>query len=147
MNQETGRTSERRKHRRLSVFSFLHATATVAQQPTTDKNAQAKYWTGLLEDISYDGAQVRMPLDCHSHLCANQNVALAINTTFIEDISIDLNARIKYVNLVENENNIRVGIQFTGLEKNPREQDKILRLCDYGNKLKATEAACVEPSA
>jgi c-di-GMP-binding flagellar brake protein YcgR len=132
--------SERRRFNRLSVYSFMHATATLrdsaaAQQKDTGDDEQS--WAGLLEDISSNGAQIILPAGCQKHLNEQQDVVMRIKTTFIEEVNIDVTARIKYIVPAQNHNGMQVGVQFTALEKNPKAKDVILRIYKYGQKLKA----------
>jgi c-di-GMP-binding flagellar brake protein YcgR len=145
--QEQGQSYEstdRRKYKRLSVFSFMHATATLSDSVSTGQKGlgeHGQYWTGLLEDVSYNGAQIILPKGCEKHLKEQQDVAMRIKTTFIEDVKIDVTARLKYIVPAQTHNGMQVGVQFTGLDKNPQARDAILRICEYGQKLKAVGAS------
>jgi c-di-GMP-binding flagellar brake protein YcgR len=133
-------SKDRRKYTRLSVFSFMHAIATLSNSVSSEQKSRGgygQYWTGLLEDISYDGAQVILPNDCRTHLKEHQDVAIDIRTTFVEDMRISVTAQVKYIVPAETHNGTRVGVQFTKLDINPQAQDAILRICEYGRKLKA----------
>ncbi len=133
-------SDERRKHNRLSVYSFMHATATLWDSVTaqqTDPDEHGQFWTGLLEDISSDGAQIILPKGCEKHLNEQQDIVMRIKTTFIEDVEIEVTTQIKYIVPAQNHNGMQVGVQFVGLDKNPLARDAILKICEYGQKLKA----------
>ncbi len=150
--QEQGQSHEstdRRKYKRLSVFSFMHATATLSDSVSTEQKEKGRsehgqYWTGLLEDVSYDGAQIVLPKGCEKHLKEQQNVAIRIKITFIEDVKIDVTAQVKYIIPAQTHNGMQVGVKFTGLDKNSQAQDTILRICEYGQRLKAVSAQQAE---
>jgi len=143
-------SNERRQYNRLSVYSFMHATATLwdsaaAQQADTDEAGQS--WTGLLEDISSNGAQIILPAGCRKHLNEQQDVVIRIKTTFIEDVNVDVTAQIKYIVPAQSHNGMQVGVQFIALEKNLQAKDAILRIYEYGQKLKAVGAQQAEQIA
>jgi len=62
---------------------------------------------------------------------------MRIKTTFIEDVEIEVTTQIKYIVPAQNHNGMQVGVQFVGLDKNPLARDAILKICEYGQKLKA----------
>lgn len=139
--------SERRKFDRLSVYSFMHATATLwdsvkAQQANNEEDDES--WTGLLEDVSSNGAQIIVPKSCGEHLNENQDVMMRIKTTFIEDVNIDVAAQIKYIVPARNHNGMQVGIEFTAMDRNPQAKEALLRICEYGRKLEAVSAQQAE---
>jgi hypothetical protein len=143
-------STDRRKHKRLSVFSFMHATATLSDSASTGQKGRGEhgqYWTGLLEDVSYDGAQIILPKGCERDLKERQNIAVRIKTTFIEDVKIDVTAQVKYIIPAKTHNGMQVGVEFTGLDENPQSQDAILRICEYGRRLKAISAQQAEQMA
>ncbi len=143
-------SADRRKHKRLSVFSFMHATVTLSTSVSTGQKGRSDkglYWTGLLEDISYDGAQIILPNDCEKHLKEQQDVAIDIKTTFIEVMKVNVTAQVIHIAPAGNHKGVRVGIQFTGLDENPETQDAILKICEYGQKLKAVGAKQAEQTA
>jgi hypothetical protein len=143
-------SNERRKFNRLSVYSFMHATATLrdsAAAKQTDSCDDGQSWTGLLEDISSDGAQIILPAGCRNHLKEQQDVVMRIKTTFIEEVNINVTAQIKYIVPAQNHNGMQIGVQFTALGKNLQAKDAILRICEYGQKLKAVGAQQAEQIA
>lgn len=145
---QSSESTDRRKHTRLSVFSFMHATATVSsstEQKSRDERRQ--HWTGLLEDISYDGAQIILPNDCGGHLKEQQNVAIEIKTTFVEDMRINVAAQVIHIAPAENHKGVRVGVKFTGLDINSQARDAILKICEYGRKLKIVSKTQAEQPA
>jgi hypothetical protein len=143
-------SKERRKFDRLSVYSFMHATATLrdsAAAKQTDCCDDGQSWTGLLEDISSNGAQIILPAGCRNHLNEQQDVVMRIKTTFIEEVNIDVTAQIKYIVPAQSHNGMQVGVQFTALEKNPKAKDAILKIYEYGQKLKTVGAQQAEQMA
>ena len=138
--QNYASNEERRKFNRLSVYSFMHATATVWDSATvqqTDSGEEGQSWTGLLEDISSNGAQIILPAGCRNNLNEQQNVVMKIRTTFIEDVNIDVTVQIKYIVPAKTHNGMQVGVQFIGLDENPPAREAILKIYEYGQKLKA----------
>jgi len=149
-SEQNHTSNERRQYNRLSVYSFMHATATLwdsaaAQQTETGEDGQS--WTGLLEDISSDGAQIILPAGCRKHLNEQQDIAIRIKTTFVEDVNIDVTAQIKYIVPAQAHNGMQVGVQFVALEKNLQAKDAILKIYEYGQKLKAVGAQQAEQMA
>ena len=149
--QEAGSiSSERRKLSRLSVYSFLHATAVLSDPDSTEESSDSEqklYCTGLLVDISHDGAQLTLPVGCENHLKEQQEVKLHVRTTFIEEIKIDVDGRVIYVQPAENHNGMVVGVQFTGLDKNREAELQIEKICEYGKKLKAVNPEQAQQTA
>ena len=143
--QEAGSTSsERRTFPRLCVYSFLHATAVLSDPDSTEESSDSKqklYCTGLLADISHDGAQLILPAGCENYLKEQQKVKLHVRTTFIEELEIDVDGLVIYVQPAEKHNGMVVGVQFTGLDKNRRAALQIKKICEYGEKLKAADPA------
>jgi c-di-GMP-binding flagellar brake protein YcgR len=138
--EQNHNSNERRKFDRLSVYSFMHATAALrdsAAPQQTDTGEDGQSWTGLLEDISSNGAQVILPAGCQKHLNEQQDVVVRIKTTFLEDVNIEVTAQVKYIVPAQTHNGMQVGVQFTALEKNPKAKDAILKIYEYGQKLKA----------
>jgi c-di-GMP-binding flagellar brake protein YcgR len=118
----------------------MHATATLrdsAAPQQTDSGQDEQSWTGLLEDISSNGVQIILPAGCRKNLTEQQHVVMRIKTTFIEEVNIEVTAQIKYIVPAQTHNGMQVGVQFTALEKNPQAKDAILRIYEYGQKLKA----------
>ena len=120
----------------------MHATATVQdaaapQQAETCDDGQS--WTGLLEDISSNGAQIILPAGCRSNLNEQQDIVIRIRTTFIEEVNFDVAAQIKYIVPAKTHNGMQVGVQFVGLNENPPARDAILTICEYGRKLHTSE--------
>ncbi len=143
--QETGSiSSERRKLSRLSVFSFLHATAVLSDPDSIEESSDSKqklYCTGLLADISHDGAQLILPVGCENYLKEQQEVKLRISTTFVEEMKIDVDGLVIYVQPAKNHNGMVVGVQFTGLDKNRKAKLQIKKIREYGEKLKTVDPA------
>ena len=143
--QEAGSTpNERRELPRLSVYSFLHATAVLSDPDSIEESNDSKqklYCTGLLADISHDGAQLALPVGCEDYLKEQQEVKLHVSTTFIEEMEIDVDGRIIYIQPAEKHNGMVVGVQFTGLDKNRKAALQIEKICKYGDKLKTADPA------
>lgn len=134
--------AERRKSPRSSVYGFLHATANfldLASEDQTSQQQKGLLLTGLLVDLSREGAQIILPGDSEKYLSEQQDVAMRIKTTLIEK-DINLTARVKDITSVNFSDTVRVGVQFTGLENNPQAKDAIRRIYEYGEKLKAVNA-------
>jgi hypothetical protein len=124
--EEQSGISDRRKQIRRSVYNFLHATATLKDYPT-----------GILSDISHQGAQIILPYDSQNHPVENQNSQLELKTT-IENLNTNLAVLIKSVTVTD-DNNLRIGLFFTDLPGNPKAQNIIHRICDYGQKLQSAQ--------
>ena len=143
--QEAGNiSSERRELPRLSVYSFLHATAILSDPDSIEGSSDSKqklYCTGLLADISHDGAQLILPAGCENYLKEQQEVKLHVSTTFIEKMEIDVDGLVIYVQPAKNHNGMVVGVQFTALDKNRKAELQIEKICKYGDKLKTADPA------
>jgi len=139
---QSDRSSDCRRYARKSVYSFLHATATLSDpvsiEPTSERQI-GQSWTGLLVDLSCEGAQIILPGDNEKYLTEQQNVAMRIKTTLI-DVDIKLTAYVKDIIPIYCPDAVRVGVQFTGLESNPDAKNAISRIYEYGEKLKAVNA-------
>jgi hypothetical protein len=138
MPEQNYDSNERRKHSRLFVYSFMHATATLSDSVSTeqkDRGTEGLCWTGLLEDISYDGAQIVLPTDSREHLREHQDVTVSIKTTFLEKLDFDVTARVRYIVPAQTHNGVQVGVQFRQLDKNQKAHDAIIKICEYGQKL------------
>ena len=149
--QETGSiSSERRKLSRLSVYSFLHATAVLSDPDSIEESSNSKqklYCTGLLADISHDGAQLILPVGCENYLKEQQEVKLRVSTTFIGEMKIDVDGLVIYVQPAKNHNGMVVGVQFTGLDKNQKAELQIEKIREYGKKLKTAGSARTQQTA
>lgn len=133
--------TDRRKHVRWSVYSFLHATATVSDCMSIDqivKKQAGRCWIGLLADISHKGAQVVLPYDCEKYLRQGQHIAMLIKTS-LENMNVGVTAQVKSIAVGQNQNNVRIGVEFAQLESDTRAKDTISRICEYGRKLQAVE--------
>jgi len=119
--------------------------ATLSDQQTNERQTRQS-WTGLLADLSCDGAQIIMPGDSEEYLSEQQNVAMRIKATLI-DADINLTAQVKDITSANFPDAVRVGVQFTGLESNPDARDAIRRIYEYGEKLKAVNAEQVKQNA
>jgi hypothetical protein len=149
--QEAGSTpNERRELPRLSVYSFLHATAVLSDPDSIEGSSDSKqklYCTGLLADISHDGAQLALPVGCENYLKEQQEVKLHVSTTFVEEMKIDVDGLVIYVQPAKNHNGMVVGVQFTGLDKNRRAALQIKKIHEYGEKLKTADSAQTQQRA
>ena len=144
------RTNDRRKYARCSVYGFMHATATLfdsASIEQTSRDEKTQSCTGLLADISRDGAQIIMPGDCQKYLKEHQHVTVRIKTTFLEKMDTDVAAQVKYIVPGRNTDGLQVGVEFANLQANPRAQAVISRICEYGRKLKAVGTAQAQQMA
>ena len=149
--QEAGSTpNERRELPRLSVYSFLHATAVLSDPDSIEGSSDSKqklYCTGLLADISHDGAQLILPVGCENYLKEQQEVKLRVSTTFIGEMKIDVDGLVIYVQPAKNHNGMVVGVQFTGLDKNQKAELQIEKIREYGEKLKTADSARTQQTA
>lgn len=137
------RSADRRRYARRSVYSFVHATATLSDTTSTEETNEHQIgnsWTGLLVDLSCEGAQIIMSCGCEKYLREHQNVAMRIKTT-LNDADIKLTAQVKCITLTESHDAVRIGVQFTELKNNPDVKDAISRIYRYGEKLKAVNTA------
>lgn len=142
MNEQdwNGRPIDRRKHTRWSVYNFLHATATLSESiEAINQNQPEQCWTGLIVDISPEGAQVVLPRNCAERFTENQQIAMRIKISFLEKIKVDIIARVKSVVPDRDYNGLCIGVQFTGLESNAEARCKIRKICEYGRKLHTAE--------
>jgi c-di-GMP-binding flagellar brake protein YcgR len=120
----------------------MHATATLSDTVSTGQTSERRTgqsWTGLLVDLSCEGAQIILPCGCEKYLKERQNVAMRIKTT-LNNTDVKLIAQVKGIVLSEGHDAVRVGVQFTELESNPDAKDVISRIYGYGEKLKAVNA-------
>lgn len=141
--------TERRRYPRSSVYSFLHATATLsdlASAGQTNQQQEGHLLTGLLVDLSCEGAQIILPGDSEKYLSEQQDVAMRIKATLIET-DINLTARVKDITSANFSDAVRVGVQFTGLKNNPEAKNAIKKIFDYGEKLKAVSASQVNQNS
>jgi c-di-GMP-binding flagellar brake protein YcgR len=130
---------DRRKYPRSSVYSFMHATATLSAPISIGQTSQyqtEQSWTGLLVDMSCEGAQILLIGGTEKYLAEHQDVLMLIKTTLIET-DINLTARVKDIVPLYCPYATRVGVQFIGLESNQEARDVIRKIYEYGEKLKA----------
>lgn len=123
-NEQNLTPSERRKQTRWSVYNFLRATATLSNCPT-----------GLLADISNEGAQVILPSHCENLLVVNQKINIHVKTS-LENCNFHLNAQVKSITATE-DNNLRIGVLFTDLENNFNAKQAVNTICEYSHRLLA----------
>ena len=139
--------NDRRMYPRCSVYGFMHAVATLSDSSLSGQQNQdemTRYCTGLLADISHEGAQINMPGDCRKYLKENQGVTVRIKTTFTEKLDFDVQAHVKYIVCAKNTDGLLVGVEFAELRQYPRVQAAVARICELGRKLKAVSAAQAE---
>jgi hypothetical protein len=142
-NNNYDKSADRRKYPRSSVYSFLHATATLSDPASSGRTSlqqKGHLLTGLLVDLSCEGAQIILPGDSEKYLSEQQDVAMRIKTTLIET-DINLTARVKDITSAGFSDAVRIGVQFTGLENNPDARDAIKKIYEYGEKLKNISAS------
>ncbi|MGD9110127.1 MAG: PilZ domain-containing protein [Phycisphaerales bacterium] len=135
--------SDRRKNTRWSVYSFMHATATLLNSTTAEQipeNLPELSWTGLLVDISREGAQITLPSYCAKHFKQGQHIGMQIRTT-IKGLTTEVAAQVRSIESVHYQNNVRIGVQFTNIEANKEACDVITGICEYGRKFKAENEA------
>jgi len=141
--QDNPKSAERRRHERWSVYSFMHATATLLDSAATEQipqNPPALYWTGLLVDISHEGAQVTLPSHCVKYFKQEQRIKMQIKTT-VKGLSTEVTAQIKSIEVIEYHDNVRIRVRFTNMENNKEAQNVIAEICEYGRKFKAESEA------
>jgi hypothetical protein len=117
-----------------SVYTFMHATVTLSESKQMS-NRQNTQWTGVLVNLSYDGARITLPSDSEKYFTKQQNVAMRIKATLI-DTDISLTAQVKDIVPTNFPGAVYFDVQFTGLESNPDAQDAIRKIYEYGEKLK-----------
>ena len=135
--------SDRRKNTRWSVYSFMHATATLSNSTTTEQTPKSPpelCWTGLLVDISHEGAQVVLPSYCEKYFRQEQRINMQIKTT-IKGLTTKIIAQIKSIESIQYQNNVRIGVRFIGMESNKEARDIIAGICEYGRKFEAENTA------
>ncbi|MFA5553726.1 MAG: PilZ domain-containing protein [Phycisphaerae bacterium] len=126
-NEQNLTPSERRKQTRWSVYNFIRATATISNCPA-----------GLLADISNEGAQIILPCDCRNVLAVGKNVSVFIKTS-LEQCNLNLTAQVKSIAVSAQDDTIRVGLLFIGIENVPEAKEIIKKICEYGQKLQSVK--------
>jgi hypothetical protein len=141
---------DRRTHTRCSVYGFMHATATLSGAAAVEQGNPeeiARCCTGLLADISHEGAQLNMPGDCRKYLKENQKVIVRIKTTFTEKMDFDVPAQVRYIVGAGNTGGLQVGVKFADLQSHRAAETAIYKICEFGRKLKAVSAKQAEQTA
>ena len=133
----SGHAAHRRKCTRLSVCKFLRATATLSDYLSIEEKTGNKSqwcWTGLLIDISKEGAQIILPLGCEKHLEENQTVTMRIKTS-LENTNVDMLAQVKSIKPAEKHKGMRIGVSFIGLKSDRKAKNAVGIICEYVDKL------------
>lgn len=142
-------TNNRRQHPRWTVYNFLRATAVVYESTSESQagdGSKGLLWTGLLVDVSNQGAQIILPKGCESNLKEGQKITICIKTS-LENTDAQLIAIIKSIHATENQNAVRINAEFFELDKNTKAKVKIHQLCEYIDKLQAVEVSWAEMNA
>ena len=139
--EDNSRLTERRRRKRWSVYSFMHATATLSHYMADDETAKIlpeSYCAGLLVDISHEGAQITLPSHCAQYFQQGQDVKVQIKTT-IEGLTTEVTAQIKSIKVAQHNDNVSIRVLFTNMENNKEACDVVAEICEYGRKFKAEE--------
>lgn len=108
---------ERRLRNRWPIPKSLDAKVTIwTQQGAEDGRNEApeQYWQGCLGNICEAGAQIIVNADCWERLRTNQRVKLQLDISSSEtEIQTEATGQVRYMVPDEQENRIRLGIEFS----------------------------------
>jgi c-di-GMP-binding flagellar brake protein YcgR len=124
----------------------MNATATLLPSVSANQTQQRQseqHWTGLLADISPNGAQVILPPGSEKYLKKGQQVNVRIKT-ILEDIDFNVTAEVKYVIKSQGSGSLQTGVHFTDLESNSRAQYEIMRFTKYIDRFQTSTDSQVE---
>lgn len=125
---------EHRDNLRWSVNSFLQVTAKIWEhKPAEGDDEPGQCWSGMLVNISCEGAQVILPEACQKHIHVNQIVAMRICVK-LEDINVDLSGQVKFIIPGQCYDTVRVGVEFTDLQNNQKGNAAVRRMCELAEK-------------
>jgi anti-anti-sigma regulatory factor len=137
-----GERYEKRHYQRLSLSKWLKISV---QLWHIDKDAghagvpPSRYWEGTLADVCEGGVQVVIDVmsepDFHKGQCVRLRFA-----PIAYDTPVTFDAQIREHLTTANEENICLGLQFSGLEANPEGHLKLQRLCTAGLRYFETTA-------
>jgi hypothetical protein len=139
---ETANTDHRRGQGKRSVYSLMHATATLIDSTHTEQiplDMPALYWTGLLTDISDEGAQITMSYNRAKYFERLLRVNIEIRTT-LKGLNAEVTAGIKSIEVAPDNNSVTITVRFTDIESNKKARDVIARICELGKMLEGANA-------
>jgi len=132
--QGEGEPYEKRQYQRLSLSKWLKISARlwpVDGETGHSELAPSRYWEGVLADVSEGGARVVVDLIAESSFHKGQTIRLRF-APIAYDTPATFDALVREHLTTANEENICLGLQFTGLEGNPEGRLKLRRLCQSG---------------
>ena len=132
--QGEGGPYENRQYQRLSLSKWLKISVQlwpVDGEAGHSKLAPSRYWQGVLADVSEGGARVVVDLISEPSFHKGQAVRLRF-APIAYDTPATFDALVREHLTTANEENICLGLQFTGLEANPEGHLKLRRLCQSG---------------
>ena len=107
---------ERRQKTRWEIPQSLKANAIISTQQRLEdiwKDTSEQFFQGYLSNICELGAQTILEATCWEQLQTNQCVKLQIDASSCEtEIKTEIFGRIKYIMPDEQDNKIRLGIEF-----------------------------------
>ncbi|MHC4084870.1 MAG: PilZ domain-containing protein [Planctomycetota bacterium] len=125
---------ERRLRNRWQIPESLDAKATVwIQQGEEDGRNETpeQYWQGCLGNICEAGAQIIVDADCWERLRTNQRIKLQLDISSSEtEIKTEATGQVRYIVPDEQDNRIKLGIEFSESELNTDTKRAIHQVCE-----------------
>lgn len=120
----------------------MRATATLIDSTPVEQtplSIPALYWTGLLTDISDEGAQITMPYSHAKYFKRGLRVNIEIRT-ILKGLNAEVTAGIKSIEVDPDNNIVTITVRFTDMDRNKKAQRVIARICELGKMLKGASA-------
>lgn len=132
-NKPSVQQKERRLRNRWQIPESLDAKVTVCiQQGEEDGRDETpeQYWQGCLGDICEAGAQIIVDADCWEQLRTNQRIKLQLDISSSEtEIKTEATGHVRYIVPDEQDNRIKLGIEFSESELNGDIKRAIHQVC------------------
>jgi len=131
-NQDQNENHERRSCARFNLSKSLRTTALLWQRCGGSNSLEAvapQCWRCTLVDVSEDGAQVVIDIRQEPSFRKGQSVILLFSPVAFE-MPINFDAQIRRVLPTADSEHIGLGLQFVGLDVNPKGRRSLQRLCD-----------------
>jgi len=131
-NQDRNENHERRSCARFNLSKSLRTTAILWQRCAGSSSLETvapQCWQCTLVDVSEDGAQVVIDVRQEPIFRKGRSVILLFSPVAFE-MPINFDAQIRRVLPMADSEHIALGLQFVGLDVNPKGRRSLQRLCD-----------------
>ncbi|MBW8038984.1 MAG: hypothetical protein FVQ85_03180 [Planctomycetes bacterium] len=133
-NKPSVQQKERRLRNRWLIPKSLDAKVTIwTQQRAGDGRNETpeQYWQGCLGNICEAGAQIIVDADCWERLRTNQRVKLQLDISSSEtEIQTEVTGQVRYMVPDEQDNRIKLGIEFSESALNADTKRAIHQVCE-----------------